>query len=134
MGGRGASSAKGGKGSSTFSNTDDFEKSLTGFDDPRLKEYTDAYNTESNYNSGLKKVMEQAIGEDGYDAVKTNIESEEKQTKKQLNNMPNKKTPKQLGEQEALKERLNIINDLKKKSGTQGKGKGDVDITKEKRG
>ena len=128
--GRGSSKAGGSAGGGRFNSVSDFEKSLSGLDDPKLKEYSNAYDSERSYTSGLEKNLNRAINEDGYKAVADTIASEEKYTKNQLNNLPSQKTPSQLGEAEALNERLDMLSDLKKKKNVKGKGKGDVDIIK----
>ena len=126
-GGVGGSSSGGGGG--TYETESDFEKSLTGYNDPRLQEYSSALESEQSYNAGLKQNLNQAINESGYtnftDAV---ISSELKDAQTQLNNIPKMKTPAQLGQAQALKDRISILNDLKKKKGTKGNGVGDVDI------
>lgn len=126
--GKGSSKAGGPGGGTRFNSTEDFEKSLSGVDDPRIKDYTTSYESESDYTSGLEKNLSRAINEDGYKAVADTIASEETYTKNQLSNLPAKKTPSQLGEEAALNERLDMLNDLKKKKNTKGKGKGDIEI------
>lgn len=132
--GRGASKIGGGSGGGKFTSAEQFERSLTGFDDPRLTEYTNAYEEASNYNQGLRNNLSQIMNEDGYEAVESAIKTEEKMTKADLARMPKEKTPAQLGEEAALKERLDVIEDLKKRKGTKGRGAGDIDIVNERRG
>ena len=127
MGGRGASSGGGSGG--TFKSTSDFEKSLTGSNDPRLKEYSDALKEEMSYNQGLRNNLGRAIDEDGYNAVSSAITSEIKETQKALNDIPANRTPAQLGRMDALQERLNILKELQGRKGEQGSGRGDVSIT-----
>lgn len=128
FGGRGASSGAGGGG--TFRSSSDFEKEVgDNFDDPRVKEYTDAYGEESQYSRGLEKNFGRSIDEDGYTkATDDLLKGEEKDTKKALKDLPERKTPAQLGKEEALKERLDVIEKLKKRKGEKGKGRGNVDI------
>lgn len=130
---KGASKLGGGSSGGKFTSEEQFERSLTGFDDPRLTEYTNAYEEASNYNKGLRNNFNQAIKEDGYEAVESAIKTEEKMTKADLARMPKEKTPAQLGEEVALKERLDVIEDLKKRKGTKGRGVGDIDIVNERR-
>jgi len=127
MGGRGASSGGGSGG--TFKSTSDFEKSLTGSNDPRLKEYSDALKDEMSYNQALRSNLGRAIDEDGYNAVSSTITSEIKETQKILNDIPANRTPAQLGIMDALQERLNILKELQGRKGEQGSGRGDVSIT-----
>ena len=128
FGGRGASSG-GSSGGNTFRNAEDFEKSLTGFNDPRYLEFESAYEAESSYNNSLKNIVDRSIKEDGYDdTTDLSLKSEEKMTKNQLNSMPKMKTPSQIGTEEALKERLDIIKDLRSRKGEKGKGAAPVDI------
>ena len=126
MGGRGASSST---GAGTFKNSNEFEKSLTGANDSRLKEYTDALKEEKQYNQGLKNNFGRAIDEDGYKAVENAIKSELKETQKAINEMPSNKTPAQLGRMDALQERLKILKDLQDRKGETGSGRGNVEIT-----
>lgn len=128
MGGRGANYIQNGHGS-TFRSEKDFEKSLKGVNDPRLKEYDDALEQESHYNRGLEKNFGRAIDEDGYtDAVSSAIAMELKDTQKALDAMPNNKTPAQLGRMEALKERISILHSLQGRKGEKGNGRGNVNI------
>lgn len=118
MGGRGAfSNASGGAGGTggasggRFANEADFEKSLTGAGDPRLKEYTNAqddfeasYGTPSSLvnmakNNGLSEWTEKSLMSD-----KARLQNE-------LNNMPKNKTPAQLGRASAIKEYISAINE-----------------------
>jgi len=126
MGGRGASSGGGRAG--TFKNSSEFEKSLTGANDPRIKEYSDAFSEESQYNQGLKSNMERAINEDGFSVVENAIQSELRSTRNQINSMPDNKTPTQLGMLDALQERVQILKDLQRRRGEVGRGRGNVDI------
>ncbi len=129
FGGRGASSGGGSSNGNTFRSASDLEKSLTGVDDPRYSEYESAYSAESSYNKGLKNNMGRAIDEDGYtQSIDQSLKSEEKMTKDQLKSLPKMKTPSQIGTEEALKERLDIINDLKGRKGEKGKGSASVNI------
>lgn len=126
MGGRGNSGSR----NNTFKNESDFEKSLTGFEDPRLEEYSKALEEESKYNTGLKNNLNSAIAQDGYDeGIDEIIAIELRRTQKSLDSMPEKKTPAQLGEEAALKERVNILKNFQKRKGTVGRGRGDVSIT-----
>lgn len=130
--GRGSSKAGGGSNSGKYSSVDDFEKSLTGFDDPRYEDFANAYSTESNYNEGLRNNLNRAINDDGYSAVESTISNEEKMTRSDLSKMPKSKTPAQLGEDAALRERLDILDELKRRKGEKGKSR-DVDIVTERR-
>lgn len=127
MGGRGASAGGGGN---TFRNSSEFETAIgDNYDDPRVKEYTDAYSEESDYNRGLERNFTQSIAEDGYtDSTDDLLKGEKEDTQKELNNLPNRKTPAQLGKEEALKERLDVIDNLRKNKGQTGSGRGNVDI------
>ena len=60
------------------------------------------------------------------------LDSEKSYTKNELDRLPDKKTPSQLGREKALKERLDLIDDLKKLKGTKGNGIGDIDVVVEK--
>lgn len=123
--GRGSSKAS----SNKFSSVSELENSLKGNNDPRIKQYSDGLTEERSYNSGLEKNLRRSIDEDGYTSTTESIiNSEINDAKKQLNNMPKSKTPKQLGQEQALQERLDILNGLKKRKGAKGKGKGDIDI------
>lgn len=123
--GKRTGSGKGG----TFSNESDFEKALTGFEDPRLKQYSDAYDEEASYTKSLKKNINQSIDEDGYtDSTDVSLNFEKKDAEKQLKAMPKKKTPTQLGTEKALNERLKAIEELKKRKGEKGRGLGNIDI------
>lgn len=77
--------------------------------------------------------MGRAIDEDGYtQSIDQSLKSEEKMTKDQLKSLPKMKTPSQIGTEEALKERLDIINDLKGRKGEKGKGPASVNIVSNK--
>ena len=128
MGGRGASSSGAG-GGGTFKNENDFEKSLKGANDPRLKEYSDALKEESQYNTGLKNVLNQVIGEDGFSAVADTIKSEINSAKNEIASMPVNKTPSQLGRISALNDRINMLNQIQSEhKNTKGSGRGNVEI------
>lgn len=129
----GRGSSKAGGGGNTFSSVEDFEKTIKDMNDPRVEEFSRGYSEESDYTEGLKKNLNRAIDEDGYKAAESAILSEEKATRAELSNLPKNKTPGQLGEAEALKERLDVIEELKKRKGNKGKGQQDVDIVTEKR-
>lgn len=126
----GRGSSKVGNGN-TFRSEADLEKALTGFDDPRLKEYSDANSEESRYNNTMKSNLNRSIDEDGYDA--RIIDAEEAATKRELRAMPKLKTPRQLGEEKALKERLNILEELRKRKGEKGRGRGAIEMVVERR-
>ena len=145
FGGRGASSGTSGSGGGSgsgasssdtssgsgggFKNEQDFEKSLTGANDSRLTEYSNGYDSEESYTSGLKKNMNQAINEDGYtDTIDSVLKYEEQDAKDYIKNLPEYKTPEQLGKKKAMEDRLEVIKELKSKKGTKGSGVGDVDI------
>ena len=130
FGGRGASSSAGrGSGGNTFRNAEDLEKSLSGIDDPRYSEFANAYNAESSYNDSLKKNIERSIDEDGYtDTIDESLNFEKKDAERQLKSMPKMKTAAEVGTEEALKERIEIVNKLKKRKGEKGKGIGEISI------
>lgn len=146
LGGRGASSGTSGGGSGSngnggdnsggssggggsFKDESDFEKSLTGSDDPRLAEYSNAYDDAASYTSGLKNNIGQAINEDGFTpTIDSALKSEEKIAKDYIKNLPELKTPSQLGESKAMEDRLQVIKDLQSRRGEKGNGIGDVDI------
>lgn len=131
FGGRGASSSVGrGSGAGgTFKNASEFEKSLTGVDDPRLAEYENTYNAESSYNNGLENNINRLIDEDGYgEETDYILDTEERMTNQTLKEMPENKTPSQLGEEEALKERLDVIKKLRKRRGEKAKFSNDISI------
>lgn len=129
FGGRGASSGGGSSNGDTFRSASDFEKSLTGVNDPRYSEFESAYSAESSYNSSFKNIVSQSINEDGYtQATDQSLKAEEKMTKNQLKSLPKMKTPSQIGTEEALKERLDIIKSLKGRKGEKGKGPASVNI------
>lgn len=114
--------------SGTYSNSSEFEKSLSGTDDIRLQEYSKSYNEERDYNKGLERVLDRAISEDGYNSAEETINRELRDTNRALKAMPNRKTPGQLGREEALKERVELLQNVKKRKGESGKGRGKVDI------
>lgn len=131
-------SSKGGRSNiggsnNTFSNETDFENSLTGFDDPRLQEYSEAYSQENSYTKTLKNNIEQSIRENGYDEIRgVALRSELKDAQKTLDDMPKKKNPAQLGEAKAMEERIEVIKDLiekdkRVKRGDKGK-RDDIDV------
>ena len=133
FGGRGASSGGAGTGAGgggTFRSASDFEKAIgDNYNDPRVQEYTDAYREESDYNRGLERNLGRSIDEDGYTKSTDNLlNSEKKDTEKALKELPDRKTPTQLGKEEALKERLDVIKNLQKRKGEKGSGRGNVDI------
>ena len=127
--GGGSDSSASSSGSTTFKSSADFEKSLSGYDDPRMQEYSEAYKEEKQYNNGLKKNIDHAISEDGYDSVANTIRIEKEATQKELDRLPEMMTPAQLGTKEALGERLEILKGFESRKGEQGKGRGDVSIT-----
>lgn len=119
-----------GMGRGTFKNAEEFENSLTGLDDPRLKEYSDALSAENEYNRGLKNNLNASIDEDGYDSTTDRIVSAElRDARKILNGMPAEKTPAQLGTIEAVNNRIKILEDIQKRRGARGSGRGNVNIT-----
>ena len=108
--GRGSSKVGGGN---TFSSESDFENSLSGFDDPRLQEYSNAYSEEDSYTRTLKNNMEQSMKVDGYDEIRAAaLRSELKDAQKTLDEMPGKKTPAQLGQAKAMEERIDVVKNL----------------------
>ena len=133
--GNGSGGASGGSSSSSgssdgssggvYKTSSEFEKDLGGnFDDPRLQEYTDAYDEEHSYNQGLKSNFNRSIDEDGYtDSTEESLNSEKRLTESELNALPEYKTPAELGKEEGLKERLDVIDDLKKRKGESGSGR-----------
>lgn len=126
---RRASAKEKGKG---FSSASEFEKSLTGYDDERLAEYEGAYSAVTDYNSGLRKNMQQAINENGYtDYTDMVIDDEIAATQRALSELPKYKTPAQLGAEEGLNERLEVLNDLKAQKGAKAKAPSPVEIVKE---
>lgn len=128
FGGRGASS---GTGSGKYRSVSEFEKAIgDDYDSKEYKEFADAYSEEADYNNGLKRNEIRSINEDGYTSHTDSVlNSEENLTKRELKSLNKaKKTPAELGTIEALKERLDIISDLRKLKGTKGRGRGNVDI------
>lgn len=136
--GNGSGGASGGSGSSgsnssgddgstggVYKSAEEFEKSLgNNFDDPRLKEYSDAYDVEHSYNQGLKSNFNRSIDEDGYTATTEELLNDEKKmTQNELDLLPDYKTPAELGKEVGLNERLDIIDDLKKRKGESGSGR-----------
>lgn len=98
----------------TFTSIDSFENSLNGFDDPRLKRYSDKYAEEKSYNKSLENNIKSSIDEDGYDDfTKAILDGEEKTTVSALNALPKSKTPEQLATEQALTERIDLIDKLR---------------------
>jgi HK97 family phage portal protein len=122
-GGGGSGGFEGTGAGKKFKTAEEFEQDLTDYNDPRLKEYSDTLREEQHYNQGLKKNLDRAISEDGYDAVNDVIKSELKETKKALEKIPKEKTPTQLAKEEALKDRIQILEDLQGRKGESGSGR-----------
>ena len=126
--GSGVSGLKG-KGGKTFSDLDSFESDLSGFDDPRLKQYSDKYADEKSYNKSLENNIKSSIDEDGYDDfTKAILDGEEKSTVSALNALPKSKTPEQLATEQALTERIDIIDKLRNYGKSKGKTKTKQDV------
>lgn len=129
FGGRGASGGIGNSGK--YRNAAEFEKAMgNNYDSPEVNEYSEAYQEEDNYTRGLKNNIGRSISEDGYTGfTEATLDSEERQAKKELSNLNRaRKTPEELGRIEALKERIEVISELRKRKGTKGSGRGNVDI------
>lgn len=126
MGSVGASK---GNASSGFRTEDEFERQLTDFNDPRLQQYSNAYDEVNQYTQNLRNNMQRSIAEDGYgDFTDTLLQSEKNIAQQQLDNMPEYKTPAQLGEYKALQERLDIIQELRKQKGAKGRGRAAFEV------
>lgn len=126
FGGRGSSSGGTGK----YRSAAELEKALSDdINNPQALAYSNAYTEEARYSNGLERNLKQSIEEDGYtSSTESIINSEEKMVRSELSNMPRLKTPSQLGVEEALKARLEMLKDLKKLKGKRGSGVGDVPI------
>ena len=101
-----------------YKDANDLERAIVesggGFDDPRLLAYSEALEAEQSYTTSLKNNLEQAINENGYtNGIKIAIEEEEKDAQRTLDNMPEMKTPEQIAQEEALKDRLDMLSGLK---------------------
>lgn len=106
-GGGGASSSSG----ETFKSLSDFDKALTGFDDPRLKEYTDARDSFKEDISLTKNIIPQIDETGGLGKMaETLLESQKKDAENKLKNLPKEKTPAQFGEEEGLNELIDAID------------------------
>ena len=128
--GRGSSKIGGGGGGGKYTNPTDFERKLEnngGFDNPDYAKFEKAYTEESQYNKGFEKNLMQVLDE-GENITKT-LNDEERITKRELKDMPKNKTAEQIGVEIALKERLDVINRLRKKKPS----KRDIDIVVERR-
>lgn len=106
-----------------YSNADDLEKAIMAdggsLNDPRLVAYSETLDAENAYTNSLKNNLEQAINENGYtEGIKLALESEEKQTQKDLDNLPEMKTPEQIAQEQALQERLDMLSSLKPEDAT----------------
>lgn len=116
FGGRGGSSGAGGGGGagggSKFANESDFEKSLSGFNDPRLKEYEDGLSEGVSRVGELNNLKNFAKNEGLSDWTKAALEGELKKTKSDIKNMPKEKTPKQLGKLKGLQDVEKALTDL----------------------
>lgn len=112
----------------TFSSTEEFESTISDYNDVRAIAFQDAYSEESNYTRGLRNNIERSIDDEGYSQSTEDIlNSEKRYTQQQINNLPASKTPEQLGRYEAFRERLAEIERLKKNRGRKASNR-DVDI------
>lgn len=137
FGGRGASSsASGGAGGSasngaaggTFSSLSEFEKSLTGYDDPRLSEYSNALELEEQQVNEINSLKQLASTEGLGEWTKIALETEKNDARSRLNNMPTNKTPAQLGESEGLKARIAALDNILSIKPSGASAIGEVDI------
>lgn len=128
FGGRGASSSGGGSGK--YSSVADFENAIgNNPNNPQSENFFNSYMSEADYSTSLERNIRNSISEDGYNSTTESIiDSEEKMTRKELKELPKQKTPAQLGKEEALKERLDILKRLRQLKGTIGNGRGIISI------
>ena len=120
LGGRGSSSggsggggsSNSGGGSNTFKNETEFEKSLTGMNDPRLQEYSDALAEGSHRVGEINSLNNQASNEGLGEWTKAALEGEREQAQERLNRLPSNMTPAQLGEAKGLKDTIEAIDNI----------------------
>lgn len=125
-GGGGGSETSGGGG--TFSSEAEFEKSLTGFNDPRFQEYSNALDEREQRVSEINSLSRFASNEGLGDWTRKSLESERQQAQDRLNNMPTNKTPAQLGEARGLTDQIGAINKILSITPTGQSSQGDVNI------
>ena len=139
FGGRGSSSGGAGGGASSssggrYKSVEEFEKSLTGYDDPRLKEYEQGLSdvAENFGASGLKGFLkDQAEGEGLDEWTKIGLKNDKEQAQNMLNELPAYKTPYEFGLAEALPQVISAVDNLLsiKPSGEKKSPYDDIDIT-----
>lgn len=123
FGGRGSSSGVGGGSSSsastsstdvgnTFGSEAEFEKSLSGFDDPRLEEYTEGAQSVKDEFGDMNWLKENAKNNGLSDWSAKALESDKKQLQNELDKMPDKKTPSELGREAGIKEQIKGIDEV----------------------
>lgn len=119
-------SNSGGGGGGTFASEADFEKSLTDFNDPRLKEYTKAQEDFTSSYGTTQGLINSAKANGISEWTAKSLNTDKKNLQEKINNMPKMKTPGQLGEVAAMKEYISAIDtalsykDNKAKSPTEG--------------
>ena len=129
--GRGSSKvSSGGGGGGKFRDVNSLESHIekAGPDGDRMfNEFSDAYSAETDYTRDTVKNIKRSIDEGGYDnSTAAIINSEINMTRKEMQRMPSMKTPSQLGQAEALKERIKSLEELKKYRGSKPAASRDV--------
>ena len=126
MGSRGAGSGRRG---GTFANETEFEKSLKGFDDPRLKDYQQGMDDITDTYGNPKSLITNAKNNGLSEWTAKSLETDKKNLQARMKDMPEKKTPKQLGEIAGIQEYIKAIDEALKYRGKKGKNPADnVDI------